>query len=163
MRPCMSLEHMGLVRACLLVDEQLIAILNYCCVLFCFVGKERVFMSVAKMLNKKVYVEKPKWKMMVTTVDCDLFYVHVVDVTYITLRFNFFLTSPSTLSMFQCPHRSMSVLVLLLLGVGSSWQLCFDWSTEELSRLTASDPDSTNIWVVPMNHINFKSLGNKEA
>ena len=32
----------------------------------CTVGKERVFMSVAKMLDKKVYVEKTKWKMMVT-------------------------------------------------------------------------------------------------
>lgn len=29
-------------------------------------GKERVFMSVATMLDKKVYVEKSKWKMMVT-------------------------------------------------------------------------------------------------
>ena len=38
-------------------------------------------------------------------------------------------------------------------------QLCFDWSPEELARLTASDPGGTNLWVVPMNHINFKSLG----
>ncbi len=35
--------------------------------------------------------------------------------------------------------------------------LCFDWTTEQQARLT-TDPNITDIWVVPLNHINFNAL-----
>jgi hypothetical protein len=92
-------------------------------------GKERVFMSVAKMLNKKVYVEKAKWKMMVSE-------VNALCTSYVR-DYHLCINQPPPLPS----------------------QLCFDWCPEELGRLTFADPNSTNIWVVPMNHINFKSLG----
>lgn len=35
--------------------------------------------------------------------------------------------------------------------------MCFDWTTEQQARLT-TDPTTTNLWVVPLNHINFNAL-----
>lgn len=35
--------------------------------------------------------------------------------------------------------------------------MCFDWSTEQQARLT-TDPMATDLWVVPLNNINFNSL-----
>jgi hypothetical protein len=35
--------------------------------------------------------------------------------------------------------------------------LCFDWTTEQQAMLT-TDSSTTNLWVVPLNNINFNSL-----
>eukprot|EP01035_Chromulina_nebulosa_P016897 gene16897-22386_t len=65
------------------------------------IGKERVYMAVAKELNLKVYVEKYRWKAM----------------------------------------------------------LCYDWTINDQAILT-TNPSETNLWVVPMNHINFQQFNN---
>lgn len=68
------------------------------------IGKEAVYMSVAKALGLKVYVDKRR-------------------------------------------HRILSTL---------------DWSAADISILT-TDPKGTNIWVVPLGHINMKKLASYKS